>query len=216
MVPNLVLPSELKLPICIKTEPSLPTVVLPITVSSHPTEIMFGKEVMKARMSEIIEKLTPDQCEHFAYALEQVASCYLSSSSHGALLIAAAIKKLHLVGLLKVSKSKKPSTTKFHSTWFKARFAETCKFTARNQVRKSHEVLRQTEFETPFPGQWCRLQSGAQSKKPRMVRGLRLPQGLLSRFEVFVLAGQKGFKLSIKPIPQLPSTDLGCYTNMLQ
>lgn len=43
---------------------------------------------MKARMSEIIEKLTPDQCEHFAYALEQVASCYLSASSHGALLIA--------------------------------------------------------------------------------------------------------------------------------
>ena len=33
--------------------------------------------------------------------------------------------------------------------------------------------------------------SGAQSKKPRVVRGLRLPQGLLSRFEVFVLAGQK-------------------------
>ena len=31
---------------------------------------------------------------------------------------------------------------------------------------------------------------GAQSKKPRVVRGLRLPQGLLSRFEVFVLAGQ--------------------------
>ena len=59
-----------------------------ITVSSHPTEIMCDKEAMKARMSEIIEKLTPDQCEHFAYALEQVASCYLNSSSHGALLIA--------------------------------------------------------------------------------------------------------------------------------
>jgi hypothetical protein len=58
-----------------------------IVVSSHPTEITCGKEAMKARMSEIIEKLTPDQCEHFAYALEQVASCYLSSSSHGALLI---------------------------------------------------------------------------------------------------------------------------------
>ena len=169
---------------------------------------MFGKEVMKARMSEIIEKLTPDQCEHFAYALEQVASCYLSSSSHGALLIAAAIKKLHLVGLLKVSKSKKPSTTKFHSTWFKARFAETCKFTARNQVRKSHEVLRQTEFETPFPGQWCRLQSGAQSKKPRMVRGLRLPQGLLSRFEVFVLAEKVGFEPTVMLPPRLISSQV--------
>jgi len=57
-------------------------------VSSHPTEIICDKEAMKARMSEIIEKLTLDQCEHFAYALEQVASCYLNSSSHGALLIA--------------------------------------------------------------------------------------------------------------------------------
>ena len=82
-------------------------------------------------------------------------------------------------------------TTKFHSAWFKACFAETCKFTARNQVRKSHEVLRQTGFETTFPGQCHRPQSRAQSKKPRVVRGLRLPQGLLSRFEVFVLAGQK-------------------------
>ena len=31
----------------------------------------------------------------------------------------------------------------------------------------------------------------AGTKKPHLVRGLRLPQGLLSRFEVFVLAGQK-------------------------
>ncbi len=84
------------------------------------------------------------------------------------------------------------NTTKFHSTWFKARFAETLKFTARNQVRKSHVVLRQTGFETPLPGQWRRSQSGAQSKKPRVVLGLRLPQGRLSRFEVFVLAGARG------------------------
>lgn len=42
---------------------------------------------MKTRISEIIDQLTPDQCEHFAYALEQMASCYLSSSNHGALLI---------------------------------------------------------------------------------------------------------------------------------
>lgn len=58
-----------------------------IAMPSHPTEIMCDKEAMKARMSEIIDRLTPDQCEHFTYALEQVASCYLSSSSHGALLI---------------------------------------------------------------------------------------------------------------------------------
>lgn len=56
-------------------------------MSSLPTEIMCDKKAMKARMSEIIDQLTPDQCEHFAYALEQVASCYLSPSSHGALLI---------------------------------------------------------------------------------------------------------------------------------
>lgn len=50
--------------------------------------ITQDKEAMKARMSEIIDRLTPDQCEHFTYALEMVANCYLSSSSHGALLIA--------------------------------------------------------------------------------------------------------------------------------
>ena len=58
-----------------------------MTVSSQPTKIMCDKEAMKARMSEIIEKLTPDQCEHFVFALEQVADCYLSASSYGALLI---------------------------------------------------------------------------------------------------------------------------------
>ena len=82
------------------------------------------------------------------------------------------------------------STTNSHSAWFKDSFTETRKFTAPNQVRKSHEVLRQTGFETTLPGQRRRPQSGAQSKKPRVVRGLRLPQGLLSRFEVFVLEGQ--------------------------
>ena len=34
---------------------------------------------------------------------------------------------------------------------------------------------------------------GSQSKNPHLVRGLRLPQGLLSRFEVFVLAERVGF-----------------------
>lgn len=52
------------------------------------TEITSDKEAMKARMSEIIDRVTQDQCEHFAFALEQVASCYMSQSSHGALLIA--------------------------------------------------------------------------------------------------------------------------------
>ena len=57
-------------------------------VPSLPTKITYDKEAMKARMSEIIEKLASDQCEHFVYAIEQVASCYMSPSSHGALLIA--------------------------------------------------------------------------------------------------------------------------------
>lgn len=57
-------------------------------MSTNQTEITCNKGAIKARMSEIINQLTSDQCEHFAYALEQVASCYLSSSSHGALLIA--------------------------------------------------------------------------------------------------------------------------------
>ncbi len=69
---------------------------------------------------------------------------------------------------------------------------------ARNQARKSHEVLRQMGFETTFTGRCRRSQSGAQSKKPRVVRGLRLPQGLLSRFEVFVLAETEGFEPSMR------------------
>ena len=34
-----------------------------------------------------------------------------------------------------------------------------------------------------------------------MVRGLRLPQGLLSRFEVFVLAEREGFEPSVGGCP---------------
>jgi hypothetical protein len=41
-----------------------------------------------------------------------------------------------------------------------------------------------------FPGALPQVAVKRRSKKPRVVRGLRLPQGLLSRFEVFVLAGQ--------------------------
>ena len=37
----------------------------------------------------------------------------------------------------------------------------------------------------------AQVASGCRNKKAPRVRGLRLPQGLLSRFEVFVLAGQK-------------------------
>ena len=60
----------------------------------------------------------------------------------------------------------------------------------RTDPPKSQEVLIQSRSETPFRRSGPKPQSGAHSKKPRVVRGLRLPQGLLSRFEVFVLAGQ--------------------------
>lgn len=53
-----------------------------------PSEIASPKTAMKATMAEIIDKLTDDQLEHFSYAFEQVANCYLNSTSHGALLIA--------------------------------------------------------------------------------------------------------------------------------
>ena len=46
------------------------------------------KAERKAKLVEIIDNLTHEQLEHFSYAVEQVASCYLSSSSHGALLVA--------------------------------------------------------------------------------------------------------------------------------
>jgi Cu/Ag efflux pump CusA len=52
------------------------------------SDISLSKTAMKTKMAEIIDRLTVDQPEHFSYALEQVASCYLNSSSHGALLIA--------------------------------------------------------------------------------------------------------------------------------
>jgi hypothetical protein len=86
---------------------------------------------------------------------------------------------------------------------------------ARNQARKSHEVLRQTGFETTFRGRCRRSQSGAQSKKPRVVRGLRLPQGLLSRFEVFVLAEQTRSELSLKPAQSPLVAELGLNGNKL-
>jgi hypothetical protein len=51
-------------------------------------DIGSNKTAMKAKLAEIIDKLTVDQLEHFSYALEQVANCYLNCRSHGALLIA--------------------------------------------------------------------------------------------------------------------------------
>lgn len=43
---------------------------------------------MKARMSGIIARLTFDEYEHFAFAREQAASCYLNIPIHIALQVA--------------------------------------------------------------------------------------------------------------------------------
>ncbi len=51
-------------------------------------ELPVLKAEMTTKLAEIIDKLTEDQLEHFSYALQQIANCYLNSSSHGALLIA--------------------------------------------------------------------------------------------------------------------------------
>jgi hypothetical protein len=51
-------------------------------------ELPVLKAETTTKLAEIIDKLTEDQLEHFSYALQQIANCYLNSSSHGALLIA--------------------------------------------------------------------------------------------------------------------------------
>jgi hypothetical protein len=51
-------------------------------------ELPVIKADMKMKLTEIIDKLTEDQLEHFSYALQQIANCYLNSTSHGALLVA--------------------------------------------------------------------------------------------------------------------------------
>ena len=63
----------------------------------------------------------------------------------------------------------------------------------RETIKRLEKLGEQLDGGKPDVRRRRRSRSGAQSKKPRVVRGLRLPQGLLSRFEVFVLAGKKGF-----------------------
>ena len=58
-------------------------------INNH-TEITATKSSIKAKMAELIDRLKDDQLEHFSYALEHVASCYLNSTTHGALLFANA------------------------------------------------------------------------------------------------------------------------------
>ena len=53
---------------------------------------------------------------------------------------------------------------------------------------KSQEVLRQRNPETPFRPTRPKSQSGAHSKKPRVVRGSERLRSPLSRFEGLVLA----------------------------
>ena len=104
-----------------------------------------------------------------------------------------------------------PQTTPHHQLPFTKVHSFLAKMTndePLNPHPKSHEVLRQTGFETTFRSRCRRSQSGAQSKKPRVVRGLRLPQGLLSRFEVFVLAEREGFEPSVPLTVRLISSQV--------
>ena len=59
-------------------------------------------------------------------------------------------------------------------------------------------------------------QSGAHSKKPRVVRGSERLKTRLSELAGLVLAGIKGFETSIKPTQQLHEVVTGCYRDMLR
>ncbi|MCX7266024.1 MAG: response regulator transcription factor [Burkholderiales bacterium] len=60
-----------------------------------------------------------------------------------------------------------------------------------------HKGTAQVRLHPVYAGSNEIKLSGAQSKNPCLVRGLSLPQGLLSRFEVFVLAERGVFECSL-------------------
>ena len=62
---------------------------------------------------------------------------------------------------------------------------------------ESQEVLRRGASETGFRAPQPEAQSGAHSKKPRVVRGSVRLQTPLSRLEGLVLAEQKSFERSL-------------------
>ena len=63
---------------------------------------------------------------------------------------------------------------------------------------KSQEVLRRGAAETGFRASRPEARSGAQSKKPRVVRGSVRLQGRLSMLEGLVVAEREGFEPSIR------------------
>ncbi len=65
-------------------------------------------------------------------------------------------------------------------------------------LSESEEVLRQRASETGFRAYRPGAQSGAHSKKPRMVRGSVRLQGRLSRLEGLVLAERVGFEPTVR------------------
>jgi hypothetical protein len=65
------------------------------------------------------------------------------------------------------------------------------------RTHKSQEALRQNGFETTFWPARYMSQSGAQSKKPRVVRGFRRLPFAYSQLEVNVLAERVGFEPTV-------------------
>jgi hypothetical protein len=80
---------------------------------------------------------------------------------------------------------------------FKAIFTEPRKLTDRNQIRESHDVLRQTGFETPLSGRCRGSQLGRRSKKSRV-----LAQGAI-RFLDRQKREQRAAEKSINPAEPL-------------
>jgi hypothetical protein len=65
-------------------------------------------------------------------------------------------------------------------------------------------------FETVFEGGWRWGQSGAQSKKPRVVRGSERLTTRLSELAGLVLAEQEGFEPSIR-YNRIPDFESGAF-----
>ena len=76
-----------------------------------------------------------------------------------------------------------------------------------------HQVLSRKRFETDFGGGWPWGQSGAHSKKPRVVRGSEHLTTRLSELAGLVLAGQRRFEefvlsRDVKLLPRFSRTKL--------
>ena len=78
------------------------------------------------------------------------------------------------------------------TTTLKASFAETRKFKARNQVRRKSSSFETDGVGDAFPVPLAQVAVRSTKQKAPRGAGWTLPQGLLSRFVVFVLAEQEG------------------------